>query len=112
MFAGTAAACEKEKFGGGKGEVEEMKYELRHFGNFGFLVDHKTNKVIAPAPLFDHGNSLFNYAGEDDFITDDTLSAYAETLLPYVYDDFIGTAKKGTCTPTQGEPETSFKFSV
>ena len=66
----------------------------RHFGNFGFLVDNKTNKVIAPAPLFDHGNSLFNYAGEDDFTTDDTLSAYAETLLPCVYDDFIGTAKK------------------
>lgn len=66
----------------------------RHFGNFGFLVDNKTNKVIAPAPLFDHGNSLFNYAGEDDFKTDDTLSAYAETLLPCVYDDFIGTAKK------------------
>lgn len=66
----------------------------RHFGNFGFLVDNKTNKVIAPAPLFDHGNSLFYYAGEDDFKTDDTLSAYAETLLPCVYDDFIGTAKK------------------
>ena len=38
----------------------------RHFGNFGFLVDNKTNQIVAPAPLFDHGNSLFNYAGSDD----------------------------------------------
>jgi hypothetical protein len=38
----------------------------RHFGNFGVLVDNKTNKIVAPAPLFDHGNSLFNYAAGDD----------------------------------------------
>ena len=35
----------------------------RHFGNFGFMVDNDTNKIVAPAPLFDHGNSLFNFAG-------------------------------------------------
>lgn len=66
----------------------------RHFGNFGFLIDNKTNKIVAPAPLFDHGNSLFNFAGNDDFESDKTLSSYVDTLLPCVYDDFIGTAKK------------------
>lgn len=66
----------------------------RHFGNFGFLVDNHTNKIVAPAPLFDHGNSLFNYAGNDDFESMDTLQTYVDTLLPCVYDDFIGTAKK------------------
>ena len=66
----------------------------RHFGNFGFIVDSKTNKIIAPAPLFDHGNSLFNYAGLDDLESDDTLSMYAETLYPCVYDDFTSDAKK------------------
>ena len=65
----------------------------RHFGNFGFLVDNKTNKIVVPAPLFDHGNSLFNYAGNDTLESDKALSEYAETLLPCVYDDFIGTAK-------------------
>ena len=30
----------------------------RHYGNFGVLVDNKTNAIAAPAPLFDHGNSL------------------------------------------------------
>ena len=46
----------------------------RHFGNFGFLVDAATNTLKAPAPLFDHGNSLFNFASpiemesKDDFI--------------------------------------------
>lgn len=66
----------------------------RHFGNFGFLVDNATNKIVSPAPLFDHGNSLFNYAGRDDMTSDKALKAYADTLLPCVYDDFVGTAKK------------------
>lgn len=65
----------------------------RHFGNFGFIVENKMNKIISPAPLFDHGNSLFNFAGDDDFKTDDTLKNYANTLLPCVYDDFLGAAK-------------------
>ncbi len=66
----------------------------RHFGNFGFLVDNKTNKITAPAPLFDHGNSLFNYAIYGDLESSEAFAAYAETLLPCVYDDFIGTAKQ------------------
>ncbi|MBO7474597.1 MAG: XRE family transcriptional regulator [Ruminococcus sp.] len=66
----------------------------RHFGNFGFLMDNHTNKIAAPAPLFDHGNSLFNLAGRDDLVSDKALSDYADTLVPCVYDDFIGTAKQ------------------
>lgn len=66
----------------------------RHFGNFGFLVDNRTNKIAKPAPLFDHGNSLFNYAGRDDLESDEALSAYADTLFPCVYDDFIAAAGK------------------
>ena len=66
----------------------------RHFGNFGFIIDNHTNKIVTPAPLFDHGNSLLNFAGRDDLESEKTLSAYAETLVPCVYDDFIGTAKK------------------
>ena len=65
----------------------------RHFGNFGFLVDNRTNEIVAPAPLFDHGNSLFNFAGKDDLASDAALTAYAQTLMPCLYDDFIGTAK-------------------
>ena len=74
----------------------------RHFGNFGFLVDNKTNQIVAPAPLFDHGNALFNYAGQDALVSDETMSEYASTLLPCVYDDFIGTAKK-VLTPKHRE---------
>lgn len=65
----------------------------RHFGNFGFLVDNRTNKIVSPAPLFDHGNSLFNFAGRDALVSDNALGEYADTLVPCVYDDFIGTAK-------------------
>ncbi len=64
----------------------------RHFGNFGMLIDSNTNQVTAPAPLFDHGNSLFNYAGKDFLQTEETLASYISTLQPSVYDDFIGTA--------------------
>ena len=64
----------------------------RHFGNFGFIIDNKTNKIVAPAPLFDHGNSLLNFAGRDDLENDEALKTYADTLLPCVYDDFMGTA--------------------
>lgn len=74
----------------------------RHFGNFGFLIDNKTNKIAAPAPLFDHGNALFNFAGKDDLTSDEALSRYADTLLPCVYDDFVGAAKK-VLTPAHRE---------
>mgnify|MGYP000370074943 FL=1 len=66
----------------------------RHFGNFGFMVNNKTNKITASAPLFDHGNALFNYAGRDDLENFAALEAYAATLMPCIYDDFTGTAKK------------------
>ena len=50
--------------------------EDRHFGNFGLMVDNRTNQPCAFAPLFDHGISLFNYAMQDDLAD---LDAYAQT---------------------------------
>ena len=66
----------------------------RHFGNFGLLVDSRTNRIVAPAPLLDHGNSLFNLAGEENWREEDLLKAYAKTLLPSVYEDYVEEAKK------------------
>lgn len=65
----------------------------RHYGNFGFLVNSRTNKIAAPAPLFDHGNSLLNYAAKDVLTDVKSIRKYADTLLPRVYDDFISEAK-------------------
>lgn len=65
----------------------------RHYGNFGFLVDSEKNTITAPAPLFDHGNSLFNFAGADDLENEAALDAYVKTLVPSVYDDFLETAR-------------------
>ena len=65
----------------------------RHYGNFGFLVDNNINQIAAPAPLFDHGNALFNLAGIACWIDEKELEEYIEALQPAVYDDFIGTAK-------------------
>lgn len=66
----------------------------RHYGNFGVLVDSKTNAIVAPAPLFDHGNSLLNFAGEENWNDEDALLEYANTLLPCVYEDYFEEAKK------------------
>ena len=51
----------------------------RHFGNFGILRDNHSGAIIAPAPLYDHGLSLFNYAMKDDIAK---LNEYAATRLP------------------------------
>ncbi|MCL2512720.1 MAG: XRE family transcriptional regulator [Oscillospiraceae bacterium] len=57
--------------------------EDRHFGNFGVLRDNRSGKVIAPAPLFDHGISLFNFAMKDDIAN---LNEYAKTRFPPYHD--------------------------
>ena len=66
----------------------------RHYGNFGVLVDAQSNRIVAPAPLFDHGNSLLNFAARDALTDEKALRKYADTLLPCVYDDFIEQAKE------------------
>ena len=66
----------------------------RHYGNFGFLVDSRTNQIIAPAPLFDHGNALFNLAGSDALKDKAGILKYAKSQMPCVYDDFVAEAKK------------------
>jgi len=53
--------------------------EDRHFGNFGLLRDNHSGEILRPAPLFDHGLSLFNFAMPND-IAD--LGEYAKTRFP------------------------------
>lgn len=57
----------------------------RHTNNFGFLVDSRTNRILGPAPLFDHGLSLYCYVLEDEL----TDALKRETYLaPSLYSDF------------------------
>ncbi|MCP4345016.1 MAG: XRE family transcriptional regulator [Desulfobacterales bacterium] len=65
--------------------------EDRHFGNFGLIVDNKTNSVVDTAPVFDNGLSLFNYAMKDDLYDADT---YAKTRLMANSQDFLTFAKE------------------
>lgn len=51
----------------------------RHAGNYGLLVDNKTNKPIRFASIFDNGLSLFNYAMADDLAD---VDGYAKTRYP------------------------------
>ncbi len=50
--------------------------EDRHFGNFGILRDNHSGKILAPAPIFDNGLSLFCYADKEDYAN---LAEYAGT---------------------------------
>ena len=55
--------------------------EDRHFGNFGVLRDNRSGKITGPAPVFDNGVSLFNYAMPEDFAN---IHEYAQTRTnPY-----------------------------
>lgn len=74
----------------------------RHFGNFGFLVDNRSNRIAAPAPLFDHGNSLFNLAGRAAWESENALEEYVSSLVPCVYDDFMEEAQ-AVLTPERKE---------
>lgn len=38
--------------------------EDRHFGNFGVLRDNRSGRIMAPAPIFDNGRSLFCWASD------------------------------------------------
>lgn len=55
--------------------------EDRHFGNFGVLRNNHTGEVFSPAPIYDNGLSLFNFAMPEDF---NNLEEYANTrTTPY-----------------------------
>ena len=51
------------------------------------------NRIAAPASLFDHGNSLFNFVALDIIDKPTAIRKYAKTLLPCIYDDFATKAK-------------------
>ncbi|MCB1192070.1 MAG: XRE family transcriptional regulator [Leptospiraceae bacterium] len=61
----------------------------RHLGNYGLLIDVKTNKQIKFAPIFDNGLSLLCYAMDDDLAN---LDKYIKTLRPALANDFIQSA--------------------
>jgi len=64
--------------------------EDRHFGNFGLLRKNHTGDIVAPAPIFDHGMSLFNYAMPNYFAD---LDDYAKYRCPA----YNGTTFEGIC---------------
>ena len=64
--------------------------EDRHFGNFGLLRDNRTGEIKAPAPIFDNGLSLFNYAMPADYAN---LDEYAKSRAPA----YPGTTFEGIC---------------
>jgi hypothetical protein len=94
----------------GKGFAESLKSMLvfdaviynedRHFGNFGLMRDNRSGKILAPAPLFDHGLSLFNYAMKEDLAD---LENYAKTRFPAQSDVTF----EAICAQALGKPQTA-----
>jgi len=64
--------------------------EDRHFGNFGLLRDNHTGEIKSPAPIFDNGNSLFNFASPEKY---GNLDDYAKLRYPA----YPGTTFEGIC---------------
>ena len=83
----------------------------RHLGNFGFLVESRTNRIAAPAPLFDHGDSLFHHAYGDDWSSPEALAAYAAAQAPCLYADFFDTARELMTKETRGKVRGLLEFS-
>ena len=83
--------------------------EDRHFGNFGVLRDNHTGKIVAPAPIFDNGLSLFCFAGQEDL---PTLEEYANTRTNPYYISFeeVCAAVMGTTQKEQLRRMIGFKF--
>ena len=72
--------------------------EDRHFGNFGVLRDNHSGALLAPAPLFDHGLSLFSYAMPEDI---QNLDEYAKTRSPA----YRGVKFEDICTEVMGKAQ-------
>ena len=64
--------------------------EDRHFGNFGLMVDNRTNLPCAFAPLFDHGISLFNYAMQDDLGDLDSYDRTRSSSYGVPFENIVG----------------------
>lgn len=83
----------------------------RHMNNFGFLARSQTNEIVAPAPLFDHGNSLFHQAYGDDWTSLDALRSYADAQAACLYDDFFSVAKEFMTQETRAKVRSVLGFS-
>lgn len=67
----------------------------RHYGNFGLIIENKTNNIIKMAPIFDNGASLCCYAMDnDEFISLDTLRGYSKTRQAIMYSDAFEMCKR------------------
>lgn len=62
----------------------------RHFGNFGFLVDNETFKILRFAPVFDHNMSMLARAMKEDLSID---SEYIKEMGHKIGPDFIPGAR-------------------
>ena len=83
----------------------------RHMNNYGFMVDNRSNEIVAPAPLFDHGNALFHQAYGDDWSSLDALQLYARAQDACMYGDFFGVARRHMTHDTRSKVRKALNFT-
>lgn len=59
----------------------------RHTKNFGFLRDNHTGSIISPAPIFDNGLSVINFASDD---INGSAAALSPAQTPLSFEDLCG----------------------
>lgn len=64
--------------------------EDRHKGNFGFLVNNDSGKILDMAPLFDHNIALLCYAEKEDF---EDIEFYLSQKGPRLGENFVKDAR-------------------
>jgi transcriptional regulator with XRE-family HTH domain len=65
----------------------------RHTNNFGLLRDNESGEIIAAAPIFDNGFSLFCHAMQSDFDDSAKFEQYKSERTPAIGDTFDGNVK-------------------
>ena len=64
----------------------------RHLGNFGYLVDNDTNRIVGSAPIFDNGYGLFALAMDRSGSPHDefgNLFKFTGRIRPSLYQDWL-----------------------
>ena len=63
--------------------------EDRHFGNFGFLRDNHTGKIIGTAPVYDNGYGLFSRATDNDLKDLPSFLSNHPSHYGFLYSDLL-----------------------
>ena len=78
----------------------------RHFNNFGFLYNSRQHKLVAMAPIYDTGNSLFynkEFIPRDEYLLDITVTSFKKREVDML--QFVSNKELVNCGKLDGYAE-------